>query len=200
MNTAGSVTLTNPGNQTSSEGASVSLSLSASSGGGTLHYFGVDLPPGLAVNPSSGAITGTIAVGDAADSAYLATVTATNGTTSASETFTWTISNPLSLSLPANQTNNEGDTVALTLTASDSLGTPSFGAEGLPPGLQINTSSGVISGTIAASDAVNGPYTVTVFANDGTYSANQTFTWTVNGAISLTLPTARPTWKGTPSP
>ncbi len=188
MNTAGSITLTNPGNQTSSEGASVSLSLSASSGGGTLHYFGVDLPPGLAVNPSSGAITGTIAVGDAADSAYLATVTATNGTTSASETFTWTISNPLSLSLPADQTNNEGDTVALTLSASDSSRTPNFGAEGLPPGLQINTSTGEISGTIAASDAVNGPYTVTVFANDGTYSASQTFTWNVNSPITLTLP------------
>ncbi len=190
VNTAGSITLTNPGNQTSTEGASVSLSLSASSGGGTLYYFGVDLPPGLAVNPSSGAITGTIAVGDAADSAYLATVTATNGTTSASETFTWTISNPLSLSLPANQTNNEGDTVALTLTASDSSRTPNFGAEGLPPGLQINTSTGVVSGTIAVSDALNGPYTVTVFANDGTYSASQVFTWTVNGPISLTLPAA----------
>ena len=36
--------------------------------------------------------------------------------------------------------------------------------------------------------AADGPYTVTVIANDGTYSAMQSFDWTVNDPITITAP------------
>ena len=40
-------------------------------------------------------------------------------------------------------------------------------ALGLPPGLKINTSSGAITGSIAVGDSANGPYRITVVAEDG---------------------------------
>jgi len=45
----------------------------------------------------------------------------------------------------------------------------------------------VISGTVAAEDAVNGPdYEVTVFASNGTVGDSQSFDWTVNPKVVIT--------------
>ena len=72
--------------------ARVSLTLSASySGSGTLSYAAEGLPAGLKINPSTGAITGTVGGGDAAFGPYAVTVTATDGTNTDSQTFTWTV-------------------------------------------------------------------------------------------------------------
>jgi len=71
-------------------------------------------------------------------------------------------------------------------------------ASGLPAGLAINTSTGAITGTIAIGDFANGPYTVSLVANDGTYSATQTFTWNVNSPITLTAPLDQTNMKATP--
>ena len=52
---------------------------------------------------------------------------------------------------PSNQTNVEGATVSLQIQASDvdlPANTLSYGASGLPAGLSINASSGLIGGTI----------------------------------------------------
>ena len=115
VTSAGTVTMTTPSNQSNAEGNTVSLSLSASdSGSGTLKYFAEGLPPGLKINPSTGAITGTVAVGDAAYGPYSVTVIATDGTNVAEETFTWTITSPVTISAVSDQTNNEGDTVSLS--------------------------------------------------------------------------------------
>jgi uncharacterized repeat protein (TIGR01451 family) len=188
VSSAGTITMTTPSNQSSTEGASASLSISAS-GGGTKHYFAEGLPPGLEINAGTGAITGTVAVGDAADSPYTVTVIATDGTNFASETFTWTITSPVTISAVSSRTNSEGDTVSLSISASDSSsGTLKYGAVGLPPGLTINTSTGAITGTVSLGDSASGPYTVTVTAGDGTYSASVTFTWTINGAVTITQP------------
>ncbi len=56
-------------------------------------------------------------------------------------------------------------------------GTLKYSAIGLPGGLKINPSTGAITGTLAAGDAGDGPYSVTVLAQDGTYSTSQTFNW-----------------------
>src|SRR5580658_1593292 len=55
------VTLTSPGNQSTTTGAAVNLQLSAtdSAAGQTLSYTATGLPAGLYVNPSTGDITGT---------------------------------------------------------------------------------------------------------------------------------------------
>jgi hypothetical protein len=189
-NVSSPITLTNPGTQNSIEGKTVSLTLSASDAtGGTLTYGAQGLPSGLEINPTTGAITGTIAPGSAANGPYDVTITAEDGTYSDSQSFTWNVSSPVTLTTPANQTNNEGDNVLLTLSATDSTGgTLTFGVSGLPNGLVLNPSTGVISGTVALGDPDNGPFTVTVTAEDGTYGDSQTFTWTVNNPITLTTP------------
>src|SRR5579885_1612340 len=52
---AGTITMTNPGSQSSAEGAAVSLNIGAGyTGSGTLRYFAQGLPAGLAINPATG--------------------------------------------------------------------------------------------------------------------------------------------------
>ena len=186
---ASPIALTNPGTQTATEGTAItSVALSASySGGGSLTYSAVGLPAGLQLNPSTGVISGTPAAQDAAAGPYTVTVQAAAASATDEQTFTWNINSPITLALPAEQTNNEGDTVSLALSASDAIGdaTLSYSATGLPAGLAIGTSSGVISGTVALGDAAGGPYAVTVMAQDGMYSTAQTFNWNVNCPLTL---------------
>ena len=59
----------------------------------------------------------------------------------------------------------DGDTVTLALAATDVSGlTPTYSASGLPTGLTIDTTSGVISGTIDSAADASAPYAVTVTA------------------------------------
>ncbi len=191
ISAAGTVTVTNPGDQTNSEGDSVSLSVTSSdTGSGTMRYVAFGLPAGLAISTSTGAISGTVAIGAAANGPYTVTIVANDGTYSAAQSFNWTVNSPIALTAPADQTNNEADTVWLYLTASDSFcgSTLSYAALGLPPGLKINASTGAITGTVAKGAAANGPYSVTVMAEDGTYSSSQIFNWNVNSPITITVP------------
>jgi hypothetical protein len=82
------VSVTNPGSQTSTQGTAIStLQISASdSTGKALTYSATGLPTGLAIS-SSGAITGT----PSASGTYTVTVTASSGTASGSTSFTWTV-------------------------------------------------------------------------------------------------------------
>ncbi|RKT09630.1 putative Ig domain-containing protein [Streptomyces sp. 1114.5] len=84
------VTVTNPGNQTTAQGGSVSLQIHAtdSASGQTLSYSASGLPTGLSVNSGTGLITGTASTAGS----YTATVTATDATgASGSTTFGWTV-------------------------------------------------------------------------------------------------------------
>ena len=192
---AGSVTMTTPSNQANSEGDSVSLSISAS-GSGTLGYYAQGLPPGLKINASSGTITGTVAVGDAATGPYSVTVTVTNGTSMAEETFTWTVTDPVTISPIADQTGTEGGSVSLSVSASDSSsGTLKYGAIGLPPGLVINPSTGAITGTMALGASAT-TYTVTIVAGDSTYSASLTFDWGPGSPVTITSPGDQTNYEG----
>jgi hypothetical protein len=82
---------------------------------------------------------------------------------------------------PGGQAGTVGTAASVQVRASDSASgqTLSYSASGLPPGLSINSSTGLISGTPAAS----GTYNVTVTAQDGTSaSGSATFTWTVHSS------------------
>ncbi|MFR9790960.1 putative Ig domain-containing protein [Streptomyces sp. MB22_4] len=85
--------------------------------------------------------------------------------------------NTVSVTNPGNQSTTTGSSVSLSIKASDSAGAAlTYSASGLPTGLSINSSTGVISGTASTA----GTYQVTVTAKDSTGATGSTsFTWTV---------------------
>src|ERR1035441_3641351 len=87
------VTVTSPGNQSSTAGTAASLQISASdsASGQTLSYSAAGLPAGLSINSSSGLISGTPTT--AGTSSVTVTAKDTTGTTGASgsASFSWTV-------------------------------------------------------------------------------------------------------------
>ena len=87
-------------------------------------------------------------------------------------------SQPLELAGIADQTSTQGDAVTLNTSVSGGSGTRSFSASGLPTGVSINSSTGVISGTATAA----GTFNATVTVSDATGSDSESFTWTVQSS------------------
>ncbi|MBF9071707.1 putative Ig domain-containing protein [Streptacidiphilus sp. NEAU-YB345] len=174
------VTVTNPGNQTSTVGTAASLQISGSdSGGASLTYSATGLPAGLSIS-SSGLISGTpSAAGTSSVTATAKDSSGASGTTS----FTWTVNSQggnetVSVTNPGNQTATVGTAASLQISGSDSAGKSlTYSATGLPAGLSIS-SSGLISGTPTTA----GTDSVTVTASSGTASGSTSFTWTVNSS------------------
>ena len=89
------------------------------------------------------------------------------------------------LTQPANQASTLNASASLALSAVDPDGTPlTFSAIGLPPGLSIDSASGVIGGIAS----VKGTYQVTATASDGSLSVSRVFTWTIVEAVAPTPP------------
>ena len=187
--TAG-VTIGPIGDQQNTEGDAVSLQVSATTtGSATLSYSAAGLLKGLTINPTTGKIGGTLAVGSATLGPQAVTVTASDGKISASTSFKWTVrSSPPTLDPIDDRTNAVGDAVDHWVNANDVNGNPlTFTVTGLPTGLAIDSASGEITGTVANSAYRTTPYAVTVTASDGTLCASQSFVWNVT-AILLTNP------------
>ena len=86
------------------------------------------------------------------------------------------------------RTDTEGAAVSLDADASDADADGlTYGATGLPAGVSIAPSTGVISGTLAAGSA--GSYNVSVTVTDGSATDTDTFTWTVNPAAATVFAT-----------
>ncbi|MFI5674984.1 putative Ig domain-containing protein [Streptomyces cellulosae] len=88
--------------------------------------------------------------------------------------------NTVTVTNPGSRSTTTGSSVSLQISASDSAGaTLTYSASGLPTGLSIGASSGLISGTASTA----GTYQVTVTATDSTgASGSASFTWTVGSA------------------
>ena len=163
---------------TSAEHDTVTLSVSATDpDGDPITYGATGLPQGLAINPATGAISGTLSYTSAGTSSV--TVTVSDGTLSASTSFTWSVTNvdraPV-LTPIGNITTVTGAAVAVQMTATDpDNDTITYGASGLPPGVSLNVTTGLISGTPTTA----GSYPVTAVALDSSQSGVSAFTWTI---------------------
>ncbi|NNE69689.1 MAG: DUF1929 domain-containing protein [Rhodothermales bacterium] len=77
---------------------------------------------------------------------------------------------------PADRTDPVGATVSLAIQAGDPENDPiTYGASGLPDGLSVNPSTGLISGTLEET----GTFNVSISASDGVGTATSGFVWTV---------------------
>jgi hypothetical protein len=182
------VSVANPGNQSNVSGSAITAvtdSATDSQSGATLTWSATGLPAGLAINSSTGTITGTPTTAGSNS----VTVKASDGSGySGTASFTWTITNNVSLANPGNQTNVSGSAVSpVTLVATDSSpgATLTYSATGLPTGLSVNASSGVISGT--PTTAGYSSITATVTDNAG-FTAHVAFSWLITNTVSITNP------------
>ncbi|HKP96454.1 MAG TPA: putative Ig domain-containing protein, partial [Fibrobacteria bacterium] len=138
------------------------------------------LPPGLAINANTGAISGTPTTAGP----FTTTVTASNGVNpAASKVLTLTISAAPMAPTITNTLVTASGTVGVnatlyTVTATGNP-TPTFRATGLPPGLTINAGTGAISGAPTVADTYNA--TVTAF-NGVSPEASKVVTFTISAA------------------
>ncbi|MFI9251418.1 putative Ig domain-containing protein [Streptomyces sp. NPDC053069] len=88
--------------------------------------------------------------------------------------------NTVTVTTPGSQSTATGSSVSLQIHATDSAGAAlTYSATGLPTGLSVNSSTGLISGTASTA----GTYQVTVTAKDSTGASGSTsFTWTVSSS------------------
>ena len=179
-----------PADQSNVEGDNItplSLSVQATESlGNTITYSATGLPYGLQLNASTGAIIGMINVGDANNSPYSVTVTASDGTYSSAESFNWRVGSPITITNPGDQTSLAGESIVpVQITATNSVsGTLKYVVTGLPSGLSVS-SSGLISGTVLDSEAGAGEFPITVEMFCGPYSNIVSFNWLVLNSDSL---------------
>jgi YVTN family beta-propeller protein len=84
VSASGAPVLKNPGSVVVPAGGSATVALLASTGSGSLRFSASALPPGMAINPASGVISGTPSV----PGSYYTVVSAGNGTATVSTGFT----------------------------------------------------------------------------------------------------------------
>ena len=145
------------------------------------------LPPGLTLNASTGAVTGT----PTSSGTFNFTVQASDSGNPV-RTATKALSISVVAQLVVNTTSLPGGTVgqAYSQTLSASGGTPpyawSLASGSLPPGLNLAASTGVVSGTPTTA----GTYSFTAQVTDGAQTATKALSIAVSPASTLSITTA----------
>lgn len=150
-------------------------------------YSATGLPSGLSINSGTGAISGTPA--GAAVSRIV--ISATNASGTGIGALTLNVSTPSApvITSATTATGNTSQVFSYQIIATNIP--TSYSATGLPAGLSINTSTGVISGTPASA----GTSTITLGATNATGTGNATLTLTVvnvSASHSIFYPSVSP--------
>jgi hypothetical protein len=101
--------------------------------------------------------------------------------------------NTITVTNPGAQTNNSGTAITplqIVATDTDTSQVLTYSATGLPTGLSINATTGVISGT--PTTTTGSPFSVTVTVTDTSgASGSAAFTWTIVNVVTVTNPGGR---------
>jgi hypothetical protein len=167
-------------------GTARTLAISAADpDGDALSYSATGLPTGMTIATATGVISGTPTA--AGSFTVQVSVADGRGGTASTSPFGWTVSatapanRPPTITTPAAQTGTVGTARTLAISAADPDGDAlSYSATGLPTGMTIATTTGVISGTPTAA----GSFTVQVSVADGRGGTASTspFGWTIGAA------------------
>jgi putative Ig domain-containing protein len=111
-------------------------------------------------------------------------------------TFTWVVADLPVLTSPGAQVFRTLTAVTLPVTLTGGLAPMVWTATGLPTGLVINASTGVISGTPLTTQSTAQTATVKVADSLGKQSATTTFTWRVFTPVKLLSPGTQNAKKG----
>lgn len=166
----------------------------------TLTFSANGLPPGLSINPVTGAITGTIATNASQfnGGVYAVTITATDASGAAvTQTFNWTISNLPVLGTVPTQNWTDGQTVSFdlddyirdTTPDGDPVTITLLNPNSLPPGLTFDPTTNRITGTLSSAASAGGPYVIQFTATDG-QGSTITRSFTIN--VANPAPTSDP--------
>ncbi len=188
VNAALTSTLAVPSKALTINTAAVAFTPVTRTGGTTPFNFAIapDLPAGLALDTTTGQITGTPTATEAATN-HTVTITDSVGATT-NKTFSLTVNGPVAAAQNIATRTLTAGTAAVSFTpvaGSGGTGTLSYSiSPALPANLSLNTATGAITGTPSAA---SGPTTFTITVTDTLgANANNTFALTVNGPVTAT--------------
>ena len=178
-----------------------SVIVSATGGDGDLTYSMTGAPSGVSINSGSGAISGTINSEADTSSPYSVVIKVDDSDAESADAvttgFTWTVSEtpqtPIQVAAIEDQANAVGDVLdgSLIVSAIGGDGDLIYSMIGAPLGVSINSTSGVINGTIDSEADTSSPYSVVVKVDDSDAESADAvatgFTWTVNEACENIL-------------
>ncbi|MEU8662571.1 Ig domain-containing protein, partial [Actinoplanes philippinensis] len=152
-------------------GVAYTKTFAVTGGSPALVWSATGLPPGLTMAAATGIVSGT----PAGVGSWSSTITVTDGHQQTNaKTFTFTAAT-LSLSVAA-QSLTLGTAASVTIAAAGGIQPYAYTATGLPPGLTMNGTTGVVSGTPAQA----GSWTVVIKVVDAAGSTlSRTATWKV---------------------